>query len=675
MNTSGCKRLSRALALTIFALTAWRSEGQVLTFIPTQVESNATMVISADADGKPVGLIALSLKSATLPADVAVAKVALVLNIENQGTTAQQTINVYLQKPGTCTVTEIFKDLQSRAFPVDNEVHQGTGSSCTYTLSRLEANASIDLNAKRAIWRADATDWRKLGVSIKDGFTLILAGTGGPPMGRKFYGIAAETKLRPRLSVEYTSGGQAVVAQPAYVQSRKSFLPSASSPGSYKALALNLPQGAVWSYTPAFSNSFVYLMSDVGGKKYLSWRRPLGDILDQIDIPSPSPGQHLLVSNSDDLYIIGDGKIIPYRIGAGGRPEARRVSPEGTPMDTVPVTGLNEAKDAPTLVANGSMFYVESSVAKGYTVAGRNPDLQELWSVPLTGPASRVMLGPSGRYVYVTTKGEGLVTIDARTGDKFVNELPNSKELKVAQSEYLQTPVVLRENDGTEKIYVAANTVNEGYLTLFNNKKAKSTDDRGSIERGWKEGPAVFGQPLLTAGRLYVVRVDSTSKNSAYVEYLDPPSGKKTRAKEPFAIATDSPYLLRGGNLATDKDGNVFVWNGNAASGDLKAFTSSLDPLFTENLAGQLEPDSNLFFAADGTLYGARQKSTLRTIVPYYSLTGVTSPITINSPTHLWVAGSMSNGKANMLSAAETVILGDGFELGTDAELTVSVSK
>ena len=675
MNNSAFKQLSLTVAFTIFALAAFRGDAQVLTLVPTQIESNATMIISADADGKPVGLIALSFKTATLPAGIEITKVALLLNIENEGTAAQQTINVYVQKPGTCTVPGIFMDLQNRAFPVDNEVRQGNGASCTYTLSRLEANASIDLGAKRAKWRADATDWKKLGVNLNDGFTLILAGTGGPPMGRKFFGIAAETKLRPRLIVDYSSSDQAAVAQPDYVQSAKSFLQSATSLGSYKTLALNVPQGSTWSYTPTFSNGFVYLISDVGGKKYLSWRRPLGDIVDQIDISNPSPGQNLLVSKSNYLYIIGDGKIIPYRIDAGGRPEVRTVSPEGAPMNVVTVTGLNEARDAPTLAANGSMFYVESSVAKGYTVAGRNPDLQELWSVPVTGPASRVMLGPSGRYVYVTTKGEGLVTIDARTGEKFVNELPNSKDLKVAKSEYLQTPVVLKESKGTERVYVAADTVNEGYLTLFNNNKTNNTDDKGTIELGWKDGPAVFGQPLVTAGRVYVVRVDDAAKNSAHIEYVESSSGKKTKGKEPLAISTDTPYLLQGGNLAADKDGNVFVWNGSATLGELKGFGPSLDLLFTQNLAGQLEPASNLFFATDGTLYGAQQRSTLRAIVPYYSLTGVTSPITITSPTHLWVGGSMSNGKANTLAAAETVILGDGFEVGSGAGLTVHVGK
>jgi len=668
MNTSGLKRLSVTVAFTIFALAATRGEAQVLTLLPAQIESNAEMVISADADGKPVGLIALSLKTATLPAGAAIARVALLLSIENQGTTAQQTINVYLRKSGTCTVPETFKDLQGRSFPVENEVRQSAGFSCTYTLSRLEANALIDLGARRERWRADATDWRKLGMSLNDGFTLILAGTGGPPMGRKFYGSAAETRLRPRLIIEYTSGDQSLVAQPAYVQSAKSFLPVGSSQGSYKSLALNLPQDVVWSYAPAFSNGFVYFISDVGGKKYLSWRRALGEMAGQIDISGASPGPHLLASKSGHLYIVGDGKIIAYRIGADGKPE-------GAPANAVAVSGLNEAKDAPVVSANGSMFYVESSVAKGYTVAGRNADLQELWNIPVTGPASRVMVGPSGRYVYVTTKGDGLVVIDAQTGEKFVHKLPNSKELKVSNSEYLHTPVVLKDSDGTEKVYVAADTVNEGCLTVFNNHRTKNADDKGTIERGWEHGGAVFGQPLISGGKVYVVRVDGAVRNSAHLESIDPSSGKESKSKEPLAIATDSPYLPAGGNLAADKDGNIFVWNGNAALGDLKGFNPSLDLLFTANLAGQVEPASNLFFAADGTLYAAKQKSALRAVMPYYSLTGVNSPIAVTSPTHLWVTGSISNGKPNTLSAEETLILDNGFELRTGSDLTIQAGK
>jgi hypothetical protein len=685
MNKPRFKLLSVKVAVAILALAAVRGEAQVLTLVPTKVESNVTMTISADADGKPVGLVALTFKSGTMPAGVTIAKVALVMNIEDAGTKAKQIINVYVRKTGNCSVEQIFQDLQKRAFPITNEVTV-TGPPCAYTLSRLAATSRIDDDkAKRATWQAEPADWKNLGVSLEQGFTLILGGTGGGK-GRKFYGLGEnQTKLRPRLIVEYTSSDQSAVAQPAFVQSGKGFLPSGGLvpsgelKGSYKAVDLNVP-GQIWSYAPGFYNGFVYLMSDVGAKKYLSWRRPLGAIVDQTDISSLSPGQHLLVSKSGDLYIVGDGKIIPYRIGSDGRPELRKVSPEGTPTDAVPVTGLNAAQDAPTLGADGSMFCVARSVAKGYTVEGRNPDLQELWSVTVKGPTSRVMLGPSGRYVYVTTKGEGLVTVDAGTGEEFVNPLSNAKGLKEAQSEYLQTPVAFKENDGTEKVYVAADLVDSGVLTLFNNNKTKNgAKDNATIEKGWEQTALMFGQPLVTTGKDYVVRVDIKDKNSAYVEQLDRSTGAKTNAGPPLKIDTDNPYLPKGGNLAADQDGNVFAWNGGISLKELTAFKPSLEPLFPrENLAGP-EPASNLFFGTDGTLYAGAEKSTLRAIVPYYSLAGVTSPVKITSPTHLWVAGESTpailKGTGNTLTAAGSVMLGPNFGVEKNATLTVTISK
>jgi hypothetical protein len=61
--------------------------------------------------------------------------------------------------------------------------------------------------------------------------------------------------------------------------------------------------------------------------------------------------------------------------------------------------------------------------------------------------------------------------------------------------------------------------------------------------------------------------------------------------------------------------------------------------------------------------------------MPYYSLTGVTSPIAITSPTHLWVTGSISNGKPNTLAAEETLILDDGFDVRSSSELTTQAGK
>lgn len=190
MNKPRFKLLSVKVALAIFALAAVRGEAQVLTLIPTKVESNEAMTISADADGKPLGLVAPTFKSDTMPAGVAIAKVKLVMNIQDKGTGAKQTINVYVRKTGTCSVEEIFRDLRKRALPTADDVEGADGQSCTYTLSRLSATSRIDDGTKRATWQAEPADWKKLGVSLEQGFTLILGGRAGAQRAGSFMGSA-----------------------------------------------------------------------------------------------------------------------------------------------------------------------------------------------------------------------------------------------------------------------------------------------------------------------------------------------------------------------------------------------------------------------------------------------------------------------------------------------------
>ena len=607
------------------------------------------------------------------------------MNIKT-GTKASQTIDVYLKKSGSASVDEIFQGLRSSAWRNDDEV-TGQFEKKTYTLKRLPAAFSYDDD--KASWQAEPTDWAALSVNLKDGFTLILGGTGGSTRGREFYGFKeVPAKLRPRLIVEYTSSNQPTVAQPAYMQSGKPFLPSAkpgSLPIKYQTMALNVPSSGIWSYAPAFYKGFVYLMTldtadTARTKYYLSWRHPLWAIAGQIEISSP--GHHLLVSESGHLYIVGDKEITPYQIRPDGTPEPRTVSPDGDPTQTVTLAGNLQNAPTPTLGADGSMFYVTRDQA-AYMVEGRNPDLQQLWSVTVEGPTSRVMLGPSGRYVYLTTKGEGFVTIDARTGQKFVNALPNVTPLGTNDDPHLSTPVVLEAGNGTEKVYVVKDFKNDGVLTVFSNEKTKDGDD-GKIALGWKPVRALFGQPLITKVKdndtgkdefkLYVVRVDGSK---AYVEYLDPLTGTETRSTQPFVVPKDEPYLQKGGNLAADAEGNIFVWNGQAAPPDFKGFNKSLVSRFTQEITGKLEVKSNLFFGTDGTLYAGAQQSTLSAMVPYYSLHGTTDPVTITSPTNLWVTGegttaAVLKGKGNTLTAPGSVILGPNFTVKEDATLTVT---
>jgi hypothetical protein len=73
--------------------------------------------------------------------------------------------------------------------------------------------------------------------------------------------------------------------------------------------------------------ALVYLMTDKEGKKALHALKPLGGKPVWTISVDGNPGQHLLVSPSGRLYIVGNGRIITYQLdsgnpaaGSGGRP-------------------------------------------------------------------------------------------------------------------------------------------------------------------------------------------------------------------------------------------------------------------------------------------------------------------------------------------------------------------
>ena len=723
------KRWLVRAALAIFALTIVRLEAQVLTLIPTAVSSEQdstggckAMTISA-ASEKPTGIIALTFKSdAMLPGET-IANVALVMSIKDDGSGAEQNIKVYAQKSGNVDLNGILAHFLD-SLPENNVVEhsfQVEQKSYSYTLQRLRVISDFSQHDSRVRWEASSENWAKFGVDLKKGFTLFLAGTGGGLCGRQFHGLkASEAALEPRLIVEYTSGDQPTVAQPAYVQSPVGFLPSAQPQSSqslhgYKTVPLGIAPAHIWSYTPAFYNNCVYFLTiDDKGIYYVSWRRPLWAMGGQIPISGPAaPGHHLLISKSGRLYIVGE-EIIAYSIRPDGTPEPRgrapledastqpvenavvALDPKNAPTlstenaSTQPVENAVLALDpqhAPTLNTDGSLFYVATSVQRGVRVIGRNPDLQELWSVAVEGPASRVTLGPSGQYVYVTTEGDGLVTIDARTGDTFTNCLPaiTPPEIETAGKcsstkarPSLPTPVVLRQTDGTEKVYVVKNFVKNGVLALFDNKKTMDGGNR-RIAEVWKIDKALFGQPLVTKDKVYVVRVDG---EHFHVEDLDPSTGTETKAPPPLEVPKDGLYLLEAGNLTVDADGNVFLWNGQTASGvfqGLHASDASFQSIFEQKIGGGLEKNANLFFGTDGTLYAGAQKSGLYAIVPYFSLTGMMLPVAFTSPTNLWIEGegaapAVLTGTDNTL-AATSVLLGPNFTVEKGTTLTVTINR
>jgi hypothetical protein len=423
------------------------------------------------------------------------------------------------------------------------------------------------------------------------------------------------------------------------------------------------PFANAWSYTPAFYNNLVYLMTDNNGKKALQALNPLGGIPVWTMEVGGSPGQHLLVSQSGRLYIVGNGKILTYQLSSG--------NPAQAAAPPLVLENLNPA-NAPSLGSDGSLYFVN-----GQEVYGYNPDLQGLWKVTLADKTtSRVTVGPSGRFVYLTAKNEGLVAINAQTGESFTkNPLPKQDDFKLADNPSLHAPVVILHPDGSEKIYVAANTVNYGVLMCFNNRSGKI-----AAAENWPTLTGLWSQPLLdqlspgtvkepTSGKqIFAVRA---AKNQGTLTAIDWLTGTIKPMAPTFAVG-DSPYLLVGGNLASDQTGNRFVWNG-AGDNGLFTFGTAFSGLMKSSASG-IPMKAQLFFGGDGTLYASTVDGdrVLRAIVPQYTLSA-DSDANISSPTHLRVDGPA--GKTTVLKAAGSVLLGPGFTVKQGATLTISTGN
>jgi hypothetical protein len=416
----------------------------------------------------------------------------------------------------------------------------------------------------------------------------------------------------------------------------------------------------IWSFAPVFHNGLVYLIRENQLQALTALGAP-----PVWSLPLDKPGQHLLLSRSGRIYIVGAGKILVYQLQADPKAPATEVTTSGgQPVSPKLVTNLNPPQ-APAVGADGSLYFVN-----GKEVYGLNPDLQELWKVTLTDTTtSRVTVGPSGRFAYLTAKGEGLVAIDAQTGESVTVESSDSQSWLA---------------DKTKIIYVAANSVGDGVLADFNNPWTRPKQkDPGPITADWDLLPGLWSQPLLDllspgttsepneTKRIYAVSVKTGQGTLTAINWL---SGSAQPQAPSFPVAV-SPDLLNiagnGGVLGVDKGGAIFVWDGNGVK--LYVFTpqGSVAALALATPSG-LTVGSRLAFGSDGTLYLADASSaanrTLRAVVPQFTLEKVSAE-KIFSPTHLRVEGIVD--KNTELTVPGSVFLGDGFTVKPGVTLTV----
>lgn len=634
------------LALLAFAIPATlAADGLrgVITLMPTAApQSEAeTAEIAGGQFGEKEILLRFQANSLPAQAKLTAARLSLV---SSGLTTAQQTVNVVAENPSDATSSP--KRVTGTLF-----------GSKTLKAAKEE----------RVYWNAREDFLGVLQGQVGERNLSLLLTTPSSARSTWFLAGSADISHRPRLILEYTVADQPALTQsdglPA-VQSARPFLPRAGIGGrggdafSY----VTRPFASAWSYAPVFHSGLVYLTTtDDKGKKALRALNPLGGKPVWTSEVSGSPGQHLLVSQSGRLYIVGENKIITYQLDSANPAQAPAAA------QVRELTGLNP-ENAPSLGPDGSLYLVNRQEVYGF-----NPDLQQLWKVTLADPkTSRVTVGPSGRFVYLAAKKEGLVAINAQTGESFANPLPNQDSLAGADFLSLHAPVVILHPDGSEKVYVAANAVNEGVLACFNNRSGTI-----AAAENWPPLTGLWSQPIpdqLSPGsvqhpasgkQIYAVRVADQRGTLTGIDWLT----GSTKALAPAFAVGDSPYLLNGGNLATDQAGTRFVWNG-AGEVDLFAFGTAFSGRL-QSAAGGIPVKAQLLFGGDGTLYANTVEGdrVLRAIVPQYTLSA-DSDANIYSPTHLWVDGQA--GQTTVLKAGGNVLLGPGFTVRQGATLRIA---
>jgi len=627
-----------ALTILIFQSPAAAQTNVITTIIPSSVTAADNSVLSGPFS--TAAEVRLIFQTPKLPDGAEVVNATLQLSLKDMMRSVDGNVQVnFLVGSDTA-------NFGSQYFP---RTFPGLGNPATWTTTVVPPK----LKALRA--------------NGQNVFTLQLVPDDEPNPARQWYSIdAAESRFRPRLTLEYSVPGRAKVVQTEGVPATHSprlFLPTPPADAQFTSRIV----ANIWSYTPVFYNNLIYTVAQnqlqalpaLGGPPLWS-------------LPVSNPGQHLLLSESGRIYIVGKEQIFVYQLAATAASPAVAVTASGgqslTPKS---LPGVNP-RVPPVVGPDGSLYYVN-----GQQVYGLNPDLQELWKVTLEDTnTSRLTVGPSGKFVYLLGKKDGamgLIAIDVRTGGISNAKLPGSGLVT------LHAPVVLLSS-GTEKIYVAANSLEGGTLTAFDN--LKTIVDRKEI---WSLGPTENWTPLTDAKILHSQPTVSTDGTKIYSVQVKAERGQLQAIDwlngKPVSVGTDfpvgkSPYLLNGGNLAVDKSGSVLVWNG--AEAKLYAFApggaSNVKPGVvagpTADVPGPIA-ETLLLFGSDGTLYAPGPANAndraLKALLPQYMLVDSANS-TISSPTHLRVLGAANNVT---LSAGGSVFVGPEFKVKQGGTLTI----
>lgn len=493
---------------------------------------------------------------------------------------------------------------------------------------------------------------------------------------RIFYGLdPAAPGLQARLIVTYTyktpPPASACTSEPAAQAAIQSdgrladtsscaFIAPPDNPTRQKYTRLDVAD--TLTKTPAVYRDFFYVIRKRGNEYFLDALKPLGE-------PAPGwqslkvdatilPGTPMIVDRYGRLRIVTQNEIFTCHLSTPTPKLEKTPFAFGSPPAAV-VPG-----------ADGSLYVVAG------TIFALNPDLRKLWQLSIDASASTaITLGPDGRFVYALAKLQSkskFVAINAQTGqDVEVAGFPDYLT-------ELRNPVTVHQASGADFISVAGKSSDKAVLWIVRNvPKTQTPESLAVLTKRWEYADAStgIGQPILcsvkpnpqnlSTFRLCFV-VASAGKAELASIPLDADSGTKLRTETPAPALT-----VPGGNPVADASGNVIFW----ASNTLYGFAGQGGQSFAVKPEPALPPDPQLIFGPGGTLYAVtdqRNSMMINVLVPSFTL-NATSPPGVYSPTQLEATGVAAAGKKWTLESFGNMILGNGFQVQTGAELTVRV--
>jgi hypothetical protein len=290
--------------------------------------------------------------------------------------------------------------------------------------------------------------------------------------------------------------------------------------------------------------------------------------------------------------------------------------------------------------------------------------------------STAITLGPDGRFVYALAKLQSkskFLAINAQTGQDV--ELAGFPDYLTE----LRNPVAVHQTGGADYISVAGKSSDKGVLWIVRNvPKTQTPDSLAVLTKRWEYADANtgIGQPILCS-----VKPDPRNLSTFRLCFLVAGGGKVEMASLPLdadagvkpRVETPAPGLtVAGGNLVVDATGNVIFW----ANNTLYGFAGQAGQSFAVKPAPALPPDSQLMFGPGGTLYAfndLRNFITVSALIPSLTL-NAEGPVSVYSPTQLEATGVAAAGKKWTLESFGSMILGNGFQVQSGAELTVRVN-